>query len=146
MTTSNEEIKFLVIGTILITLLFGSLYYLTTHNYEKEIQVQKGNEEKTINYDEVFYGNYLNKQHDKYYVYLFNNDNEMDIKTIVINYKTKEDSLPMYYGNLSLKMNKDMFDIDKNIEDEALLYIKNGKVNKVYTTNSEIQKELETSF
>lgn len=147
-------LKILAIILILVLVVYG----LTKVFVTKEVDSEK--KELTVgevNYDKLIVGNILNKRNEKYYVFVYNgNDNEaIYYSTIIDTYMAKKDALKVYWIDLDNKLNEKFIAAKsdkinkepKNISDlkfgeYTLLKIEKGKIVKYIDNVKDAKAEL----
>ncbi len=148
-TNTSEELKNLLIITVIIILITIGLYYLTEKVLKKdEAEVI----EEKINYKEILVGNLFDQPIDEYYVIAYDktSDNYYKYENLYNKYLEKEDSLSIYQINLGNGFNKKFLSDEDNskpkniedikIKDVGLFLIKKGKISKYYQTYETIDK------
>ena len=159
MQKSNEEmitIKQFIITLILVLLIVSGIYFFT------KIFVTKENNETTndveqnfINPEMAIIGTMLNKDIDKYYVIIYNvnDDDAASYAFLLESYSDSNIYVRTYWVDLSNPMNSkyiatgsDVNNISENIEDLkfgeiTLLKIENNKITKAFDTIEKIKKE-----
>jgi len=152
--TDVKEIKTLVIITTIIVVLAAGLYFLT----EGALQRQKNKDEElpeaVINLNETIIGQMFNKPVKEYYVFAFSNDddNSMRYNALIGTHERKDDSIPIYFIDLSIGFNSFALNETANpnprnatevaINEKALFLIRDGRVVNFYDDIDDIQKTL----
>lgn len=149
----TNEIRTLLIITAVIILIVAGLYYVTDNSLSKK-KAEEENKTAEINYGEIIIGNIFNLPAKEYYVLVYNQeaDNAASYESVYNNYIGKEDALPIYEVDLSLKFNSGFVSEISNtkptkaseiaIKEVALILIKNGKVINYFETLEEIEAAL----
>lgn len=149
-----NEIRNLIIITIIIVLFTAGLYFLTDASLAKKKNQNEEVSVAEISYDEITIGMMFSRPYNEYYIFAFKSDDKSanQYETLVSNYKSNEDAKKIYSIDLNLKFNSFVLSetvnkapekaTDVKIKDKALFLIKNGKVLKYYETTSEIEKAL----
>lgn len=144
----TNEIKSFIIIVVVIAAVIGIIYGLTEIFKEDEIptdEVVAG----SINYDKTSVGTILNRPYDKYYVMVYDSDDDKAVlySTILTKYmQNSEDKeyVKIYYCDLNNKFNNEYYDKNKdgksnpkaksveefNFGDITLLKIEKGKITK----------------
>ena len=148
----TQEVKTLIIITIIIVLISVGLYFLTDALDKKKAIEEIP--EATINYSEITIGTMFTRPYNEYYVFAYkeDDDNAGKFDDLFTKYEEKEKSKKIYYIDLADKFNQSVLSdksnkkpeqvTDVKIKDYALILIKDGKVSKYYETISEIEKAL----
>lgn len=154
-TIDNEIVRFIIIFFIIVLVVIG-LYFLS------KIVINKRNVDNNtvdtieIAYDKLNVGMIFNRPYDEYYVMIYDSNIEKAVyySTIITKYKNLEDSIKIYYCDLSEKVNKKYYSGKENgnvnatnINDLSfgnltLLKIKNGKIALYLENIEEIKKIL----
>lgn len=148
--------KFIIL--LLVVLICGVIIYFFTRAFVSKDLFKEEKEEKAtevdISYDTAIVGTILNRPEKEYYVMVFDlSDNDAyNYYSIAVNYTRNEESLPLYYVDLSSDLNKshvsdktvvENVDVkDMKFGEITLLKIKNGKISKALTDAEKIEKEL----
>ncbi len=144
----TNEIKSFIIIVVVIAVVIGVIYGLTEIFKKDELpkdEVVAG----TIDYDKVAVGTILNRPYDKYYVIVYNSDDEKAVlySTILTKYmqdSKEKDYVKIYYCDLKNKLNNDYYNKNNdgksnpkaqfveefNFGDLTLLKIEKGKITK----------------
>lgn len=141
----ESTIKKLIIITVIIVVIIG-IVYAATELIKKDNDSNLVNENAIaeINYSKVTVGTMLNRPYNKYYVLIYNANDEKAVlySTIMTKYMEKENSKKIYFCDLNSKLNADYYNINdnnksnpnaKNVEDFnfgdlTLIKIENGKI------------------
>lgn len=156
------NIKQMIIFIIVILLVLGIFYGITllvTKNKNSETtDNSETNEEAVIDYDTILVSNILKQKEQSYYVFAYQNDNEKlsDYNNDLVQYKSKEDALKVYYVDLDSAFNKNYVFSDENPENDlieyeyptfretTLLKIEDGLIAEKYVGEEEITNALST--
>ncbi len=156
----DELIKFgvvvLVLAVIIAGVYFGTRAFVTkdlfTSDEGESTEVVPG----TVNYEVAIMGQILNRPEKEYYVAIYNQvegDYITDMLSLVYEYSSKKESLPIYSVDLSNKLNEGYYDPENvnvkaqkldemKVGDITLLKIKKGKISKYIVDYAKMQKEL----
>lgn len=162
METNEYSLKSLVKIVIILILIFGVFYLITTF-VVKPATNEKVETPDIVEFDftKITMNQLLNRKEDEYFVLATKKSNISEINSN-INYKNiynqyiedyskKEKSLPFYYVDLDDALNKyyvgDETNISKNltnltVNQDVLFRIKNGKINKYYVGSDKIIEQL----
>lgn len=147
---TSEEIKTLLIITLVIILVTVGLYFFTEKILNKKEEVEEV--EETISYTEILMGTMLDLPDEEYFVIAYDKTNEETsmFETLYKRYFNKEGALPIYEVNLGIGFNKKYLSDESNtkpksledvqIKDVGLFLIKNGKISKYYESYEDIEK------
>ena len=153
--SSKTEITNAVKCIIAVVLIFVLMYFLTiyiTKNSTDSV-IKKTKENTTIQYDEILAGTSFNQKEKEYLVLFYNLDEDTEDKyySLRSEYKEKEESLPIYYVDLSSSLNESCISTEKNedatnaselkINEPTLIKFSNGKIQE-YMTGEEISNYL----
>lgn len=148
----TNEIKTLIIITLIIIVVSVGLYFLTDKNLSKNNTGEIP--DATISYSEILIGTMFSRPYEEYYVFIYSNeDKEVNkLDDLFTKYDEKEEAKKIYYVDLDNEFNKYVISDKSNqkpanpaevkIKDRALVLIKDGKVSKYYETVKEIEKAL----
>lgn len=151
--TDVGEIKTLLIITAVIILVVIGLYYFTESSLNKK-KAKEENKVPEISYKETIVGNMFNLPLKEYYVLAYNKEanNASNYESLYNTYIEKEDALPIYEVDLSLKFNSISVSEIANkkpnnasevaIKEVALILIKDGKVSNYYESIKDMEKAL----
>ena len=155
----SYSLKSLFLIILILVIVFMVFYFITT------LVVKPSKEDKSntnivteIDSSKITIDHLLSKKESEYYVLATKESlytSKMDYIKIydsyLKNYNSKEDHLTIYKIDLDDALNKNYIGEDNNItdnldefslNDEALFYIKNGKIDKYYIGNEEIVNAL----
>jgi len=157
MSEEGRELRnfvFILIGIVLVVLVIYGITSLIKKNKDKT-EADTTVTEGEIDYDKVIVGTMLGKEDKEYYVMVYDGKDDYAIlySTIITEYKDKENSLNIYYCDLSNKLNEaykakeNSNPSAKSVDEFAfgdltLVKVKNGKVSKYIEGLDTIKKEL----
>ena len=148
--TSYKSMMIIVIVTLLIIGLAIGIASIVKKNQKKTIDTSNA----VIQYDEILLGNLLEQSNNAYYVLVYSKDdkNLNTYNTYLSNYKTKDNSLRVYYSVLENGFNKKYVSDAKNyfvsnIDDlklmsTTLLKVEGKKVIEAYDGKDSIISQL----
>lgn len=150
---TEQEVKRFVCILIVLLIIIGCIYFLTSRNTGNKTNTTT---EATIQYNEISVGMILNRnEYSEYYVlaYLDDSSNYADLSKLYKAYQNKTGNTKLYTVDLNDPINKDFVTKDTpkiNVTNAAdfkfstdtLLYIKDGKISKTYTTFKSIENVL----
>jgi len=154
----KEIIRFVKILIIVILVVF-CVYFFTrmfvTKDLLNETKTPKETIAGNINYDITNIGAMLNKKEKEYYVIMYSKEdlNAVYYNSLASKYSQKENALKIYYADLNNELNQ--IYVDENIQnlnpvnlkdfkvsEIALIKVKEGKIEKVFSSENEIVTEL----
>ena len=147
------EVKRFICILVVLLVIIGGIYFLTSRNSGNKTN---NTTEATIQYNEISVGMILNRnEYSEYYVlaYLDDSANYSELSSLYRTYQNKSGNTKLYTVDLNDPINKDFVTTDTenvNVTNAAdfrfstdtLLYIKDGKVSKTYTTFKSIENVL----
>lgn len=148
---TEQEIRRFICILVLLIVVIGGLYLIANKGSNNT-----NTNEVTIQYNDISVGMILNRnEYSEYYVLAYFEDGEKytDLNKLYRTYRNRDNVTKLYTVNLSDNINKDFVTSDGsslNVENasnfkfstDTLLYIKDGKVNKTYTTFKSIENIL----
>ena len=154
-----HEIKRMIIILVGVVIAILGIYFLSQVIVNKrDASTNETNTSATeINYSIVNVGMILNRPYTNYYVVAYNSESlkAAEYSMIITKYQNKEDSIKVYFCDLSNSLNKDYVAQDgktnknaKNINDLrfgeiTLLKINNGQITSYIEDFDEIKKVLQ---
>ena len=147
----NDEMRKLILITVVIVLIFGLFYVITKLVTEDNLKQDDILEEVEISFDEIILGDLLNQKEKEYYVLVIF---EKDVYASLYNsyfdeYYKKERPLPKYVANINNVFNKNFiaeeskFDMtDLKFKESTLLKVKNNKIVETYEGRKKIVEYL----
>jgi len=129
-----------IIVTIVVVLVIAVLFYLLSVyiiNKPDKVRVTEG----TISYEQISAGSTFTMSDKKYLVIFYNRDNGGDITTALSNYKSKDESLPIYYVDYNDAINGSVVSKDSSnpnatnaselkVKNPTLIEISNGSISQ----------------
>ena len=146
----ENQVRNLIIITLIIVLLAIGLYFLTGKIGKKENNTSN----VEFDYSTITVGTMFNRPYDKYYVFLYDaeDDNANQYISLISSYESKDESIKIYTVDLSKNLDSKYLSDKSNtnptnpsevkIKDSALILIKNGKVSKYYESITDYEKVL----
>lgn len=145
--TDDEKlvVKFIVVLIIISLIAVG--FYFISKNIVKNRDDNIVESNVTISYDKVNVGMILNRPYDEYFVMVYDSsDNDaMIYSSLISKYSQKEDSLKIYYCDLSNKLNKEFVSSDgtTNSNAKSVSEFKFGQVTLIKVRNGKIVSYIE---
>ena len=150
-TEAEDEVKRFVSILVVTLLLIGVIYFFT-----KKTTTTNTTNEVTIQYNDISVGMILNRnEYSEYYVlaYFDDSENYSELYSLYRTYRNREDVTKLYTVNLNDPINKGFVTTGNSVLNvssvsdfrfatDTLIYIKEGKVVKTYTTFKEIDNIL----
>ncbi|MGN1378799.1 MAG: hypothetical protein ACI4XR_00135 [Bacilli bacterium] len=154
-TIDNEIVRFIIIFFIIAVVVIG-LYFLSKSIVDKRNSDNNTTETIEIAYDKLNVGMIFNRPYDEYYVMIYDSNIEQAVyySTILTKYKNTDNSIKIYYCDLSEKVNSVYYSETENGNTNAsninelsfgnltLIKIKNGKIALYLEDIEDIKKEL----
>lgn len=144
-TTTSTELDYtrvIKIGAGVIIVLV--LVYLVTAIASGEIKFNNKEEEKvtSIQYEEIFAGEALNRKASEYYVLFCNSSDSFTnyYLELVGSYRQKDNSLPFYVVDIEKKANTDYVTNELKIENPTIIKIKDSKIADTITGKDNVLK------
>ena len=148
---TETEVRRFVCILIVLLVVIGVFYFMASRGSKNT-----NTNEVVIQYDDISVGMILNrKEYSEYYVLAYSSDSEnyTDLNRLYRIYRNRDNVTKLYTVNLSDSINKDFIATEGaklNVDNAAdfrfatdtLLYIKDGKVSKTYTTFKAIENVL----
>lgn len=145
--TDDEKlvVKFIVVLIIISLIAVG--FYFISKNIVKNRDDNIVESNVTIAYDKVNVGMIFNRPYDEYFVMVYDSsDNDaMIYSSLISKYSQKEDSLKIYYCDLSNKLNKEFVSSDgtTNSNAKSVSEFKFGQVTLIKVRNGKIVSYIE---
>ncbi len=145
--TDDEKlvVKFIVVLIIISLIAVG--FYFISKNIVKNRDDNIVESNVTISYDKVNVGMIFNRPYDEYFVMVYDSsDNDaMIYSSLISKYSQKEDSLKIYYCDLSNKLNKEFVSSDgtTNSNAKSVSEFKFGQVTLIKVRNGKIVSYIE---
>lgn len=145
--TDDEKlvVKFIVVLIIISLIAVG--FYFISKNIVKNRDDNTTESNVTISYDKVNVGMIFNRPYDEYFVMVYDStDNDaMIYSSLISKYSQKEDSLKIYYCDLSNKLNKEFVSSDgtTNSNAKSVSEFKFGQVTLIKVRNGKIVSYIE---
>lgn len=145
--TDDEKlvVKFIVILIIISLIAVG--FYFISKNIVKNRDDNIVESNVKISYDKVNVGMIFNRPYDEYFVMVYDSsDNDaMIYSSLISKYSQKEDSLKIYYCDLSNKLNKEFVSSDgtTNSNAKSVSEFKFGQVTLIKVRNGKIVSYIE---
>lgn len=145
--TDDEKlvVKFIVVLIIISLIAVG--FYFISKNIVKNRDDNIVESNVTISYDKVNVGMIFNRPYDGYFVMVYDSsDNDaMIYSSLISKYSQKEDSLKIYYCDLSNKLNKEFVSSDgtTNSNAKSVSEFKFGQVTLIKVRNGKIVSYIE---
>lgn len=157
MSQKDEEkaVRNFIIIFIVVLLIAVGIYFFTKLVVNKE-EGKTSNEEAAaveIDNSKAIVGTMLNKVEDNYYVLLYksDDDNSITYSNLKTDYDKKKEKLPVYFVDLSNKLNEKYYDKDNTnytasdindlrFGDITLLEVKDKKIVKSFDSVDKIKK------
>lgn len=145
--TDDEKlvVKFIVVLIIISLIAVG--FYFISKNIVKNRDDNIVESNVTISYDKVNVGMIFNRPYDEYFVMVYDssNNNAMIYSSLISKYSQKEDSLKIYYCDLSNKLNKEFVSSDgtTNSNAKSVSEFKFGQVTLIKVRNGKIVSYIE---
>ena len=145
--TDDEKlvVKFIVVLIIISLIAVG--FYFISRNIVKNRDDNIVESNVTISYDKVNVGMIFNRPYDEYFVMVYDSsDNDaMIYSSLISKYSQKEDSLKIYYCDLSNKLNKEFVSSDgtTNSNAKSVSEFKFGQVTLIKVRNGKIVSYIE---
>ena len=148
-----KEIKTLIIITAIIVAIAVGLYFFT----ERVLQNQNNDAEPrvvNISYTNTIIGAIFDKPYDEYFVFAFSSEDDRAnlFNSLFSNYEREEDGLKIYRVDLNDGFNAHVLSEESNprprnarevqINEFALMRIRNGQVRAFYETVEDIENAL----
>ena len=126
--------------TIVVVLAIAVLFYLLSvyiTNKPDKVRITEG----TISYEQISAGSTFTMSDKKYLVIFYNRDNGGDITTALSKYKSKDESLPIYYVDYNDAINGSIVSKDSSnpnatnaselkVKNPTLIEISNGSISQ----------------
>ena len=126
--------------TIVVVLAIAVLFYLLSvyiTNKPDKVRITEG----TISYEQISAGSTFTMSDKKYLVVFYNRDNGGDITTALSKYKSKDESLPIYYVDYNDAINGSIVSKDSSnpnatnaselkVKNPTLIEISNGSISQ----------------
>lgn len=147
LNTDDEKlvVKFIVVLIIISLIAVG--FYFISKNIVKNRDDNIVESNVTISYDKVNVGMIFNRPYDEYFVMVYDSsDNDaMIYSSLISKYSQKEDSLKIYYCDLSNKLNKEFVSSDgtTNSNAKSVSEFKFGQVTLIKVRNGKIVSYIE---
>lgn len=151
--TELRKLVAILVCMIILICIFYVIASVVTKNNSK-LKYVSNEEVSQISYTDILASDILNKN-GAYYVLVKESDNQYVglFETYVSSYKTKTDSLPVYFVDLDNALNKKYIAEQSNFASDALkfkgttfLKINDHKVEFAYETNDEINAHMKELF
>lgn len=158
-TEEQTEIKHFIIILIIIIILILGVYFFTRIFVTKDLKKEEQSTRNTtgdINYNTTIIGSMLNKPDKEYFVLIYDSKSPEAVyySGLISSYSRNKEPLPVYTSDTNNELNKKYIDKNNvniettNLEDLkigslALVKVANGKIEKIYGTETEITKTLE---
>ena len=161
-TEDDTDIKTFFIILIIIVLLIVAVYFIT--NVVKKDKTEEKDKETVageINYDITSVGTILNRPYDKYYVLVYNSEDNAAVKYSALlqsymNGQNEKDYIKIYYCDLNNTLNQKYYNVgddnksnpkakkvsDFDFGDLTLLKIEKGKITEYIEDYENIQTKL----
>ena len=151
------SLKNLLFIVIIITVIFGAFYFVTTLVVNPVQENDVNNTITEIDSTNITLNNLLNRTESEYYVLATKESNNSQVNYIMLynnyinEYTKDESSLPFYKVDLNDALNKNYIGEKSNISneiseiklnDEVLFKIKDGKIEKYFVGSKDILKFL----
>lgn len=156
-TSTNDELKKLGIFLLIIILLFGVFYVLSSIIDHDKKTGSTNSEEKVavIQYDEIILGTLFSQPSENYYVLALKKDQSSLYNTYITTYKAKEEAWKIYTSDLESPFNKRYLVTDKEksnfsldsisdlrIKEDTLMKVEHGQITEVFEGTNEIIDQL----
>lgn len=158
-TSTNDEAKKLGIFIVIIILLFGLFYALSTviDHKDKKVNTKSEQNAAVIQYDEIILGTLLTQSSENYYVLALSDDQNDSYSSYMTTYKAKENAWKIYTSDLESPFNKRYvvtkeeksnlnFDSvsELRIKEDTLFKVENHEVTEVFEGKEAILEQLKT--
>lgn len=145
--TDDEKLVVKFIVVLIIVSLIAVGFYFISKNIVKNRDDNIVESNVTISYDKVNVGMIFNRPYDEYFVMVYDSsDNDaMIYSSLISKYSQKEDSLKIYYCDLSNKLNKEFVSSDgtTNSNAKSVSEFKFGQVTLIKVRNGKIVSYIE---
>lgn len=145
--TDDEKLVVKFIVVLIIISLVAVVFYFISKNIVKNRDDNIVESNVTISYDKVNVGMIFNRPYDEYFVMVYDSsDNDaMIYSSLISKYSQKEDSLKIYYCDLSNKLNKEFVSSDgtTNSNAKSVSEFKFGQVTLIKVRNGKIVSYIE---
>lgn len=129
-----------IIVTVVVVLVIAVLFYLLSVyiiNKPDKVRITEG----TISYEQISAGSTFSMSDKKYLVIFYNRDNGGNITTALSKYKSKDESLPIYYVDYNDAINGSVVSKDSSnpnatnaselkVKNPTLIEISNGSISQ----------------
>mgnify|MGYP003289267671 CR=1 FL=1 len=148
---NNNELKQLIILVIVITLILGAIYIVSTILKGKDYSSIFDNslDVSEIQYDEVIIGNMLKQTENEYYVLILDNEDSYSgiFSNYIETYRSLEYDIKIYTVDLNNIFNISAKEEETNLDDlkfksTILLKVKDGEIEESIEDSSEIGEKI----
>ena len=143
-TSYKTDTKKVVICLLTVLVILGLTYLITVLIVNKSAKREYKPESSSIQYEEILLGTTFHKK-DKEYLVLFYDVKDADASVysdLISDYQAKDNSLPIYYVDLSNTMNKDCISAEANRDATNAQELKINDVTLIKFSSNEISEYL----
>ena len=142
--TYSSDSKKIITCVLAVLIILVFVYLLTNFIIKRSVAdyITKNNDKTTLQYDEILSGQSFDKK-DSEYLVLFFNEEDTIYQTLISNYQSKDEHLPIYYVNLKNRMNKNCVSNESNKDATTSSELKINGPTLIKFTNNEISDYIE---
>ena len=139
------EMSSVVKCIVIVLIIFGLFYLLANYITKKSVAdyITKTNDKSTIQYDEILSGQSFNKKDDSYLVLFYNVKTNPVYTDLFSNYQAKDNHEPIYYVDLSNRMNQNCIATESNKDATNSNELKISGPTLIKFTNNQITDYIE---
>lgn len=150
---NQKQVKWLLIISIIIAIVFMSFYFLTQYIVEKRTSSHNTVNKYEFEDESILLSQMLKQKEEEYYVIAIKpNDPLTDqYNSGLVAYIQSEDSLPVYYVDMTKAMNKQVLGDETKITDDVrdirlaettLFHIKDGEISDSYSGANKVINQI----